>query len=251
VSGRGVVGRAPVDDPSADVLVEVRRGDAGELHGDVGSIDPDGVTIRWCVPQAAAVVLGSRQSDDTVDPDRCAASGLAVVRRRSGGGAVLVDPEAAIWIDVLVPLPSRVIPDDLRASMVVVGRWWRAALDSVLRADTTPPADLAVHDGAVTAGEWGEVVCFAGLGPGEVTLRGAKLVGLSQRRTRDLARFQSQVHLTDPTDRLVGVLSRRPGGPPPRPALLEPGSRAGTDVTAIAETLLGALARSVSATGIA
>ncbi len=34
------------------------------------------------------------------------------------------------------------------------------------------------------------MVCFAGLGSGEVTIGGAKAVGLSQRRTRTGARFQ-------------------------------------------------------------
>ncbi len=32
--------------------------------------------------------------------------------------------------------------------------------------------------------------CFAGLGPGEVTIGGRKAVGISQRRTRAGARFQ-------------------------------------------------------------
>jgi hypothetical protein len=36
-------------------------------------------------------------------------------------------------------------------------------------------------------------VCFAGLGPGEVTRNGAKVVGISQRRTRHAARFQCAV----------------------------------------------------------
>jgi hypothetical protein len=35
-----------------------------------------------------------------------------------------------------------------------------------------------------------DVVCFAGLGPGEVTIGGRKAVGISQRRTREAARFQ-------------------------------------------------------------
>jgi lipoate-protein ligase A len=37
---------------------------------------------------------------------------------------------------------------------------------------------------------WSEWVCFAGLGPGEVTVEGRKVVGLSQRRTREAALFQ-------------------------------------------------------------
>jgi hypothetical protein len=39
------------------------------------------------------------------------------------------------------------------------------------------------------------VVCFGGTGPGEVVVGGAKVVGLSQRRTRDGARFQCSVPL--------------------------------------------------------
>ncbi len=41
---------------------------------------------------------------------------------------------------------------------------------------------------------WSSLVCFAGLGPGEVTVDGRKLVGISQRRTRAGARFQCAVY---------------------------------------------------------
>jgi lipoate-protein ligase A len=41
---------------------------------------------------------------------------------------------------------------------------------------------------------WSPLVCFAGLGPGEVSAGGRKLVGISQRRTRAAARFQCAVH---------------------------------------------------------
>jgi lipoate-protein ligase A len=37
---------------------------------------------------------------------------------------------------------------------------------------------------------WSRSVCFAGLGPGEVTVGGRKVVGISQRRRRDGALFQ-------------------------------------------------------------
>ncbi len=40
---------------------------------------------------------------------------------------------------------------------------------------------------------WSDLVCFAGLGRGEVTVAGRKVVGISQRRTRDGARFQCAV----------------------------------------------------------
>jgi hypothetical protein len=37
------------------------------------------------------------------------------------------------------------------------------------------------------------VVCFASVGPGEVVRGGSKVVGVSQRRTKDAARFQCTV----------------------------------------------------------
>lgn len=249
----GDVGTDPDDivDPPAAVTTEVRTADARTLHDDIGSVDPERITLRWCVPLRPAIVLGSRQSFDLVDAQRCAAAGVDVVRRRSGGGAVFVDPVAAVWIDVLVPLPHAAVGFDLRASMITVGRWWSVALESVLT-----PADrgrLGVHEGPIVADAWGDLVCFAGLGPGEVTLDGAKLVGLSQRRSRSLARIQAQVHLSDPTDRLSALLSHRPTGVPVRPAVLPDIVRpAGTPGEgSVAEALLDALARSVVTASIA
>jgi lipoate-protein ligase A len=49
---------------------------------------------------------------------------------------------------------------------------------------------LAVHEGRYRPGRASEVLCFDGLGAGEVTLDGSKLVGISQRRTRGAARLQ-------------------------------------------------------------
>ena len=238
-------------DPSSAVTTEVRTADAGTLHDDIGAVDPDRITIRWCVPDRPALVLGSRQSFDLVDAQRCAAAGVDIVRRRSGGGAVFVDPVSAVWIDVLVPLPHTAVGYDLRASMITVGRWWSVALESVL-----PPGDrgrLGVHEGPVVADAWGDLVCFAGLGPGEVTLDDAKLVGLSQRRSRSLARFQAQVHLDDPTDRLSALLVRRPAGVPVRPAVLPDSIRqsGGREEGSVAARLLDALARSVATAFIA
>jgi hypothetical protein len=58
-------------------------------------------------------------------------------------------------------------------------------------------------------GAWGQLVCFAGLGPGEVTagLGGAKVVGISQRRTRAGARFQCAVPLAWDPGRLAALLA--------------------------------------------
>ena len=65
-----------------------------------------------------------------------------------------------------------------------LGDAWVAALQSL-------GLDARRHDGPPERGRAGRrAVCFAGLGSGEVTIGGAKAVGLSQRRTRAGARFQ-------------------------------------------------------------
>jgi hypothetical protein len=77
----------------------------------------------------------------------------------------------------------------------VGGRAWRAALIEVAGAD---PGRLRVHRGGMVDSDWSALVCFAGIGPGEV-LDGAKLVGLSQRRTRAGARIQGLMHIAPVT----------------------------------------------------
>jgi hypothetical protein len=74
-------------------------------------------------------------------------------------------------------------------------------------------ADLGIearrHEGAMVTTRWSPLVCFAGLGPGEVvTPDGAKLVGISQRRTRAGARFQCSMPVIpwDPA-RILGMLA--------------------------------------------
>lgn len=49
-------------------------------------------------------------------------------------------------------------------------------------------------------------MCFAGVGAGEVLLDGRKVVGISQRRARDGARFQCVVFRSFDVDRYRSVV---------------------------------------------
>jgi len=49
---------------------------------------------------------------------------------------------------------------------------------------------LTVNDNSMIRTEWSTLVCFDGIGPGEVLLDGHKLLGISQRRTRAALRLQ-------------------------------------------------------------
>ena len=134
------------------------------------------------------LVLGSTQRPDRVDGAVAAALGIEVVGRRSGGGAVLVLPDEAVWLDLVIPAGDPLWSVDVAAAMLWVGEFWCAALRAV-------GVEATVHDGAMQAGDWGRDVCFASVGTGEVMQGAAKLVGISQRRTREWARFQTMCHL--------------------------------------------------------
>ncbi|MCE2524372.1 MAG: lipoate--protein ligase family protein [Acidimicrobiia bacterium] len=135
-------------------------------------------------PVAGAVVLGSGQRPGTVDAAAARQRNLPILRRRSGGGVVLVSPVDLLWVDVVIPRDDPLWHPDAGRAFVWLGRAWQRALAECGIAGE-------VHEGAYEAGRWGSLVCYAGRGPGEVFVEGRKVVGLSQRRSRTCARFQS------------------------------------------------------------
>jgi lipoate-protein ligase A len=175
-------------------MIVRHQGSVADLHAldPFAAGAPDVPQLWWYEPDSPAVVLGSRQTPALLDLDRCARLGFDVVRRRSGGGVVLVVPDDLVWIDLVVP--HGVAPDDVRGSMVWAGEHWREALAPSLPTGST----LEVNDGPSRATPWSDLVCFAGVGPGEVLLGGRKLVGLSQRRTRHGLRIQGMVYRRPP-----------------------------------------------------
>jgi lipoate-protein ligase A len=162
--------------------VVVRREPAADFHA--RPIDEPLTRAVWiCEPSGPALVLGSTQRDEVADVDACRRAGVEVVRRRSGGGAVLVGTDG-LWIDVLLPRGDPRWDDDVARAFLWLGRAWAAALGDL-------GVDAQVHEGGLCTTRWSRLVCFGGLGTGEVVdPTGAKLVGIAQRRTRAGARFQ-------------------------------------------------------------
>ncbi len=162
-----------------------RRGSASRLHG----IDlPTDVRSAWVMEtRRTALVLGSAQSVEAVDLDSMREMGIEVARRRTGGGAVLIVPGESRWVDLVIPAGDPLWDDDVARAFHWVGEAWADALRSL-------GMEAEVHRTAARDRERGSIVCFGGVGPGEVIVDGRKVVGISQRRTRGGARFQCMVH---------------------------------------------------------
>jgi lipoate-protein ligase A len=144
-----------------------------------------------------AIVLGSRQTEAELDLDACVIAETEIVRRRSGGGMVYLLPGKQVWLDVVIPKDDRLWIDDVGRAAWWLGDVWLAAIKSLATAEKI---DAYVHRQDLVRGKYGDLVCFSGAGPGEVmTLddagNSAKIVGISQRRTQNLARFQCTMYL--------------------------------------------------------
>ncbi len=183
-----------------------------ESHGDAGAFHArDPVAERAATFHTVVrptLVLGSAQPDTDVDRRVAEAIGVDVVRRRSGGGAVLLWPGEFVWLDLVIPVDDPLWSADVGAAMVWVGELWQLALADL-------GVDGEVHRGGLHSTAWSRQVCFAGMGTGEVMLGVSKLVGISQRRTRHYARFQSMVHLRWRPEIATALVA------PPRPTAVE------------------------------
>lgn len=138
--------------------------------------------LWWCQVQDPTVILGSTQTVDDVDQNIAVESGLLVSRRRSGGGAVFVHPTDSVWVDITISRNDPLWKDDVVQSMLWLGDLFVEAL--------SPWVQAQVYRDSFSTGVDGRVVCFASSSPGEVFVGTNKLVGISQRRSRDGARFQ-------------------------------------------------------------
>ena len=191
------VGDIPAGDPAPGQVgvawtIEHRRGPVTELF----ALDdpPRGTTrlARLYTVERPGLVLGSTQKAAAADGRRAASAGVEVLRRRSGGGAVLLWPERQVWVDFFLAPTDPLWHDDVTLATGWVGRLWTSV---VARFST---AGCSAHTGRLVADRWGRLVCFAGMGPGEVFVSGRKVVGVSQRRSRDQVRIQTAARLRPP-----------------------------------------------------
>ena len=181
------------------IVNEVGR--ASDIHANP-TFFLDQRTARFVEVTRSALVLGSSQDVRAVDRDALEALGAELVIRKSGGGAVYLLPHGQIWVDISVPRSDPLFSDDVGRSFLAIGEMFLKVLSNL------GCNDLEMHSGRLTGGELSRTLCFAGLGPGEIAFEGAKILGMSQRRTAMGAVFQCTLYLSYPFDQLHRVMSQ-------------------------------------------
>jgi lipoate-protein ligase A len=139
---------------------------------DTGASEPVLRLYRWSPP---CLSLGFSQPYEAADAAFCAARGVDVVRRPTGGRAVLHHLE--LTYSVVAPLGQRPFSQDLQRAYQTIC----AALVTGLRHLGVPAGVSGVPEGGHISPI--EVIpCFIGPAAGEVVAEGRKLVGSAMRR---------------------------------------------------------------------
>lgn len=140
-----------------------------------GRRDPGTMTLRIYSWDPPAVSLGYGQDvEDEIDPGQCDRHGIDLVRRITGGRAVLHDQELTYS---LVAWESHLALGS--PSGVMIRRVGEALIGTLRQFEI--PGELA-PDGRCGMGRKDDV-CFTATGRYEITVRGKKLAGNAQRRS--------------------------------------------------------------------
>ena len=195
---------------------------------------------RWDPP---AVSVGyAQRRDAALDLAACARAGLAVVRRPTGGRAVLhagdvtyavAVPRRGAWGSWGVAATCRRIHEAVAAGLSGLG----------VRAEVVGPRPPL----GGRRGEGGPL-CFTSLSAHEITAAGRKLVGSAQRRFRDAILQHGSIPLAAEHARLAALVARDPGSARQRleATMVSLGDILGGPPDA--ETVMAALARGFATT---
>ena len=179
----------------------------------------DGIpALRWYVTPQPALVLGVGQPLDDFDAVACRRAGLPMVRRSSGGTAVLTD-DGLLNLDVVLPAAHPLGHRDV----VRAYAWLGTALTRALRqlgwaACAIAPEEARRDTAALRADERPGATalrrtCFGGRSPYEVLVAGRKVVGaVPGPPPRAGTLYQVGILLDFDAARLAGLLRGPAGG---------------------------------------
>jgi lipoate-protein ligase A len=159
-------------------------------------------TVRFYGWRPATVSLGYAQPlDETVDRRRCAALGIGLVRRPTGGSAILHEPpEREVTYSVVAREGDFPGAGDVLETYRVLGVGLAAGLRRLGVAAALVPLVRGRRDGGAAP-----VFCFRRAGAYEIAVEGRKLVGSAQRRQRGAFLQHGSVLLDADPDRIRAV----------------------------------------------
>ena len=191
---------------------------------DRSGVDPP--TVRFYSWRPPAISLGYAQKIATIDLESCRLSGISVVRRITGGRAILHEGDFTYSITAREDNPVvqgtlmdtyRKISQALLAGLQQLGV--QAAFspgdkDPDAAGAGSPPvsapvAALRVHHPGASSPEGaqsGAAACFAATSRYELTVNGKKIIGSAQRRKQGAVLQQGSLPLQDNSKKLFSLL---------------------------------------------
>jgi lipoate-protein ligase A len=147
-------------------------------------------TVRLYAWKPACVSLGYAQPETDIDPKACSEFGLDVVRRPTGGGAILHEEDEVTYA---VVLPRSVGPQDLFGS-------YRFIANGVIET----LSEFGLRSGFVEGHTGRDPLCYLREEGVSVSFEGRKISGGAQKRTKTAILQHGTILLSRRTD----VLSR-------------------------------------------
>jgi lipoate-protein ligase A len=155
-------------------------------------------TLRFYQWQPPALSLGKGQPIDVVDRDRCRADGIDVVRRPTGGWAILHTGELTYAVAAHADEPA--VAGPLLEAYKTLSAGLVAGLRRLgLPAEQAPQPEASAKEGLVA--------CFAVPYNNEITVRGLKLMGSAQARSQRRLLQHGSLPLRGDVSRVVDYLA--------------------------------------------
>jgi lipoyl(octanoyl) transferase len=171
-------------------------------------------TVRFYTWSPPAVSLGYGQPvASDIDQLQCQALGIDIVRRPTGGRAVLHDHEVTYSIVIRADDP-RVAPGVLAAYLMVSQALIRGLSFLGIAAELLP-----LRRGIPASAEAVNPACFATPSSYEVAVGGRKIIGSAQRRLQGVIMQHGSIPISWDLDKMGAVFGRSPSGN--RPAASE------------------------------
>ncbi len=188
------VWRMVVDNEPQDAYTNMAV-DEALLEGQIrGGIPP---TVRFYSWQPPAISLGYAQEIETIDLASCQRSGIDVVRRITGGRAILHDGDLTYSIAARDDNP--VMQGTLMDTYRKISQALLAGVQKLgVQAAFSSPGDKNDIDHGAS--------CFSSSSRYELTVSGKKLIGSAQRRSQGAVLQQGSLPLQDCSEKLFSLL---------------------------------------------